>query len=426
MNILIVGSGAREYSLGLSISKSPKTQKIFFSPGNGATSRLGDNLNANSIENLKDIAIDKKIDLTIVGSEASLVEGIVDLFEENNLTIFGPSKKASRLEGSKDYMKNFLKKYNIPTAKYISSSSNDELNSFIDSNFKDNDLIVVKADGLCAGKGVLICESKNEAKIESSKMLSGESFGDAGKKVIIEEFLDGYELSLFALCDGKNFKLLPAVQDHKKLLDGDKGVNTGGMGAYAPTSLIDDDMYEQIKQKVCIPTLEGMQKENAPYKGVLFIGLMLINNKPYVLEYNVRFGDPECQVLMPLLENDSLDLFLKASTNRLDEIELKIRDKKSVCVVLASENYPFKASIPTKIDVPKIDDEDIHISYAGVSLEGDDLMASGGRVLCVVSTDDTLELAVDKAYKVCDKIEFKGKKLRRDIAFQSLKKSSGK
>ena len=422
MNILIVGSGAREYSLGLSISKSPQAQKIFFSPGNGATSRIGDNLNASSIENLKDIAIDKKIDLTIVGSEASLVEGIVDLFEDNGLTIFGPSKKASQLEGSKDYMKNFLKKYSIPTAKYISSSSSDELNSFIDSNFKDDDLIVVKADGLCAGKGVLICESKDEAKRESSKMLSGESFGDAGKRVIVEEFLDGYELSLFALCDGKNFKLLPAVQDHKRLLDGDKGPNTGGMGAYAPTSLIDDDMYEQIKQKVCVPTLKGMQEEGAPYKGVLFIGLMLIDNKPFVLEYNVRFGDPECQVLMPLLENDSLDLFLKASTNRLDEIDLKIRDKKSVCVVLASENYPFKSSLPAKISVPDIDDEDIHISYAGVSMEGDDLMASGGRILCVVSSDDTLESAVEKAYAVCDKIEFRGKKLRRDIAFQSLNK----
>ncbi len=266
-------------------------------------------------------------------------------------------------------------------------------------------------------------EKKYEAKRESSKMLSGESFGDAGKKVIIEEYLDGYELSLFALCDGKNFKLLPAVQDHKKLLDGDKGVNTGGMGAYSPTSLIDDDMYEYIKEKVCTPTLKGMQEEEAPYKGVLFIGLMLVDGKPYVLEYNVRFGDPECQVLMPLLENDTLDLFLKASTNRLNEIELKIRDKKAVCVVLASENYPFKSSIPAKIDVPEINDEDIHISYAGVSLQGDDLMASGGRVLSVVSSDDTLELAVRKAYKVCDEIEFKGKKLRRDIAFQSLKKN---
>ncbi len=423
MNVLIVGSGAREYSLGLSVSKSPQIKQIFFSPGNGATSKIGENINAENIEDLKNIALDKKVDLTIVGSEDRLVEGIVDLFEDNNLTIFGPSKKASRLEGSKEYMKNFLKKYNIPTAKYISSSSSDELNSFIDNNFKDDDLIVVKADGLCAGKGVLICESKDEAKRESSKMLSGESFGDAGKKVIIEEYLDGYELSLFALCDGKNFKLLPAVQDHKKLLDGDKGVNTGGMGAYSPTSLIDDDMYEYIKEKVCTPTLKGMQEEEAPYKGVLFIGLMLVDGKPYVLEYNVRFGDPECQVLMPLLENDTLDLFLKASTNRLNEIELKIRDKKAVCVVLASENYPFKSSIPAKIDVPEINDEDIHISYAGVSLQGDDLMASGGRVLSVVSSDDTLELAVRKAYKVCDEIEFKGKKLRRDIAFQSLKKN---
>jgi phosphoribosylamine--glycine ligase len=422
MNVLIVGSGAREYSLGLYISKSSKIKKIFFAPGNGATSKIGENVKTNSLEELKDIAINKQIDLSIVGSEASLVEGIVDLFEDNGLTIFGPSKKASKLEGSKDYMKNFLKKYNIPTAKYISSSSRDELNSFVDENFTNDDLIVIKADGLCGGKGVIICDNKDEAKSKISKMLSGQSFGDAGKKVIVEEYLDGYELSLFALCDGKDFKLLPAVQDHKRLLDGDKGPNTGGMGAYAPTPLIDDDMYEEIKQKICIPTLKGMQEEEAPYKGVLFIGLMLVGGKPYVLEYNVRFGDPECQVLMPLLENDILDLLLKASTNRLNEIELKIKDKKSVCIVLASENYPFSSSTPVKIDIPDINDEDIHISYAGVSKEGNDLMASGGRVLCVVSSDDTLKLALDKAYNICDKVNFKGKKVRRDIASQALNK----
>ena len=420
MNILIVGSGAREYSLGLSISKSPKAKNIFFAPGNGATSNIGINVQADSLEELKNLAIDKKIDLTIVGSEVSLVDGIVDLFENNGLIIFGPSKKAARLEGSKDYMKNFLHKYNIPTAQYLSSSCGDEVNSFIENNFKDDDLIVVKADGLCAGKGVIICQSKNEAKRESSKMLSGELFGDAGKKVIIEEYLDGYELSLFALCDGKDFKLLPAVQDHKRLLDGDKGPNTGGMGAYAPTPLIDDVMYEEIKAKVCVPTLKGMQEEGAPYKGVLFIGLMLVDGKPYVLEYNVRFGDPECQVIMPLLENDTLDLFLKASTNKLDEIKLKIKNKKSVCIVLASGDYPFSQAKPAKIDIPKINDEDIHISYAGVSLEGNDLMATGGRVLCVISSDETIKLALNKAYDICDKINFKGKKLRRDIASQAL------
>ena len=258
MNVLIIGSGAREYSIALSISKSKNIKKIYFSPGNGASSKLGINLESKSMEELKNLAIKYSIDLTIVGSETPLVEGIVDLFETNNLNIFGPSKKASRLEGSKDYMKSFLKKYNILSAKYLSSSSSEKLNSFIDNNFSDKDFIVVKADGLCAGKGVIICGTKDEAKEVSKNMLSGKSFGDAGKRVIVEEFLDGYELSLFALCDGDNFKLLPAVQDHKKLLDGDKGPNTGGMGAYTPTPLIDDKLYKQIEKEICIPTLEGM------------------------------------------------------------------------------------------------------------------------------------------------------------------------
>jgi len=423
MKILIIGSGSREYSIALAILRTNKTTnkniKLYFAPGNGATSNLGENIQITDINKLKDFALSEKIELSIVGPEQPLVDGIVDIFKENNLIVFGPSKDASRLEGSKDYMKNFLKKYNILTAKYLSSSKINELYEFIDG-FHDKDIIVVKADGLCAGKGVIICGSKEEAKEEAKNMINGTSFGDAGKKVIIEEFLDGYELSLFAICDGDNFKLLPAVQDHKRLLDGDRGPNTGGMGAYTPTKIMNDELYEKVKNDICKPTMEGMKKENAPFSGVLFIGLMIINNEPFVLEYNVRFGDPETQVLMPLITSNVLDMFYKASTSRLDEVELEISNKSAICVVLASKNYPYKSSEAVKITIDDNQDDDIHISFGGVSEVNGDLLATGGRVLSVVALSENITGAKYKAYGFCNKVHFDGKIYRNDIAYQVL------
>ncbi len=413
--VLIVGSGGREYSIGYFLKDEAE---IFYAPGNGATSEFATNIDIKDYEELADFAKENNIDLTIIGPEDPLVGGIVDVFKSHNLTVFGPSAAAARLEGSKVYMKNFLQKYNIPTAKYIETEDKKEAFEFIDSMPKTP--IVVKADGLCAGKGVIIALSKDEAKEAASDMLSGKSFGDAGKKVIVEEFLDGYELSMFAICDGKDFVLLPAAQDHKRLLDGDKGPNTGGMGAYAPTPLATPEIYEKVKKRVIKPTLEGMQKEGNPFEGVLFIGLMIVDNEPYVLEYNVRFGDPECEELMALIDSSLYDMFYYGATKELDKIAVKIKDLTAVGVVCASENYPYSSSEPAEIKVDDLSDCNGYIAYAGVKKIDNKLMATGGRVLVCVGFGENVKKARDEAYKIVDKVHFKGKKYRKDIAYQAI------
>lgn len=422
MNILILGSGAREYSIGLALHKE-KSHKLFFMPGNGATSSLGTNININDYDKLAVFAKDNNINLTIVGPEAPLVDGVVDIFRKNNLVIFGPTKEAAKLEGSKAYMKNILKKYNIPTAAFIETSSKNEANSFIDS--MNSTPIVVKADGLCAGKGVIIAQSKDEAKKAVSDMLDGTSFGEAGETVIVEEFLDGYELSVFAICDGENYKVLPAAQDHKRVGDGDTGPNTGGMGAYAPTPLINNDIYKKIEDRVIKPTLKGMQQENAPYEGVLFIGVMVVNGEPIVLEYNVRFGDPECEILMPLLESKASELFYYGATKQLDKLDIKIKNEFCVGVVMASANYPYSSSAPAIITIDNIIDEELlnnsHISFAGVEEKDGKLLATGGRVLVCVGTGKSIKEARDRAYMLSSEVHFDGKKFRSDIAYQALK-----
>ena len=423
MNILILGSGGREYSIGLAISKEETEHNLYFMPGNGATTQLGTNININDYKELSQWAKDNTIDLTIVGPEQPLVDGIVDIFKENGLTIFGPSAAAAQLEGSKVYMKNILKKYNIPTAAFIETENKDEAFNFIDSMTKIP--IVVKADGLCAGKGVIIAMSKDEAKEAVAGMLSGESFGDAGNAVIVEEYLDGYELSIFAICDGENYVVLPAAQDHKRIGDGDTGPNTGGMGAYAPTPLVNDDIYAKVEENVIKPTLEGMKKEGAPFEGVLFIGVMVVDGEPIILEYNVRFGDPECEILMPLLENPVSELFYKGATKQLDTFDLKMKDEFGVAVVMASGNYPYGSSEPAEIIIDEIHDDELkahsHISYAGVTEEDGKLLATGGRVLLCVGFGKSIELARNRAYALCGQVHFAGKKIRTDIAYQALK-----
>ncbi|PHO12736.1 phosphoribosylamine--glycine ligase [Malaciobacter marinus] len=421
MNILILGSGGREYSIGLSIYKEEK-HNLFFMPGNGATEDLGKNINIKDYNELAFWAKENNINLTIVGPEAPLVDGVVDIFKKENLTIFGPSKAAAMLEGSKVYMKNILKKYNIPTAAFLETNNENEAHDFIDTM---NEPIVVKADGLCAGKGVIIAQSKDEAKKAASDMLSGDSFGDAGTNVVIEEFLDGYELSIFAICDGENYKILPAAQDHKRIGDGDTGPNTGGMGAYAPTPLVNEDIYKKVEERVVKPTLDGMKNEGAPFEGVLFIGVMVVKGEPIILEYNVRFGDPECEILMPLLETPVSELFYKGATKDLDSLDIKIKDEFSVGVVMASGNYPYSSSAPAEIIIDNIVDEDIlnntHISFAGVSKQDGKLMATGGRVLVCVGFGKTIKQARDRAYLLCGQVHFAGKKCRTDIAYQALK-----
>lgn len=421
MKILILGNGGREYSIARAILNEDEAHELFFMPGNGATSKLGKNLNIKDYNELALFAKDSEIELTIVGPEAPLVDGVVDIFKANDLVIFGPSKEAAQLEGSKVYMKNFLAKYNIPTARYIETASIEEAFKFTD---KLQTPIVVKADGLCGGKGVIIALTHDEAKVAISEMLSGKSFGDAGKKVIVEEFLDGYELSMFAVCDGDDYILLPAAQDHKRLMDGDKGPNTGGMGAYAPTPLVDEELYQKVRDRIIRPTLDGMKKENAPFEGVLFIGIMVVNGEPITLEFNVRFGDPECEILMPLMTSSVSDMFYKAATNRLGEIKVEFSNQFAVGVVMASANYPYSNSTPAEIIIDDVYHEEIeqytHISYAGVSMIDEKLYADGGRVLVCVGLGDTIKEARDRAYMRCGQVHYAGKKLRTDIAYQAL------
>ncbi|EOX7457988.1 phosphoribosylamine--glycine ligase [Campylobacter jejuni] len=416
MKIMILGSGAREYSIALALRRVDKNLEFYFAPGNGATKSLGTNLNLKDPVVLATYAKEKGFDLCIVGSENFLAEGVVDIFKQQGLAIFGPSKAAAMLETSKSFMKSFLKKYRIKTAKFLNTNDIEKAKNFI---YSLTPPIVVKADGLCAGKGVIIAKTHEEAIEETAKMLSGESFGDAGKLVVIEEFLDGYELSIFAVCDGNDFVLLPAAQDHKKLLDNDQGPNTGGMGAYAPSSLANESLLRKVQKDIILPTLAGMKKEGAEFCGVLFIGAMIVGNKPYVLEFNVRFGDPECEVLMPLIE-DPLELILAATQRRLRHSKIKIKKEFAVGVVCASENYPYKSSPKSEITVNNIP-ENSHISYAGVSLEDGKLMADGGRVLVCVGTGKSIEEAQKNAYKLCDNVNFKGKQYRKDIAHQVLK-----
>ncbi|HBK6303771.1 phosphoribosylamine--glycine ligase [Campylobacter jejuni] len=416
MKIMILGSGAREYSIALALRRVDKNLEFYFAPGNGATESLGTNLNLKDPVVLATYAKEKGFDLCIVGSESFLAEGVVDIFKQQGLAIFGPSKAAAMLETSKSFMKSFLKKYRIKTAKFLNTNDIEKAKNFIHSLTPP---IVVKADGLCAGKGVIIAKTHEEAIEETAKMLSGESFGDAGKLVVIEEFLDGYELSIFAVCDGNDFVLLPVAQDHKKLLDNDQGPNTGGMGAYAPSSLANESLLRKVQKDIILPTLAGMKKEGAEFCGVLFIGTMIVGNKPYVLEFNVRFGDPECEVLMPLIENP-LELILAATQRRLRHAKIKIKKEFAVGVVCASENYPYKSSPKSEITVNNIP-ENSHISYAGVSLEDGKLMADGGRILVCVGTGKSIEEAQKNAYKLCDNVNFKGKQYRKDIAHQVLK-----
>jgi phosphoribosylamine--glycine ligase len=422
VNILIIGAGGREYSIGMALKKDKSVKKLYFAPGNGATDILGENLAISDFDELANFCKANHVDLTIVGPEAPLVGGIVDIFETRGLTIFGPSAKASQLEGSKIFMKNFLARHGVPTAKYIETSSIEEAYKFINSLKAP---IVVKADGLCGGKGVIIAQSHDEAKKTVGEMLSGNLFGDAGKSIVVEEFLDGYELSVFAICDGEDFVVLPAAQDHKRLLNNDKGPNTGGMGAYAPTPLVNDEIYQKLEQRVIIPTLKGMKAEGMPFKGVLFMGVMVVEGEPIILEYNVRFGDPECEELMPLLKSPASELFYKAATGNLKDAKIEFYDRYAVGVVMASRDYPYKSSDPAEIIIDDIVHDDLeansHISFAGVSRGDDDkLYATGGRVLVCVGMGDSISEAQSRAYMLVGQVHFAGKQCRTDIAYQAL------
>ena len=384
MKVGIIGSGGREHSICQIIKKSRKVEKIYCFPGNAGTSQIAENININleNFENIKDFILKKGIHLVIVGPEKPLVKGITDYLRGFKIKVFGPNKIASKLEGSKIFTKQICKKFNIPTANFDIFQNIDDVKKFLKKTVFP---IVIKADNLASGKGVYICEELNEA-ITAVEEIFGGKFGKA-QNVLIEEFLKGEEMSFFTIHDGKHFKTFGTAQDHKRVLEGDKGKNTGGMGAYSPSRLISDELEKKIVNKIIKPTLQGLSEIGTEYHGFLYTGLMIINNEPYLIEYNVRMGDPECQTILPNLKTDLCDIFLACCEYRLDEIKIVWLNKKSLCIVLCSKGYPEQ--IKKNIEIDNLDnlklDKSNFLFHAGTKLENKKIYAIGGRVLNFVS-----------------------------------------
>lgn len=412
MDILLIGNGAREHALAYSISKSEKTRKLYIAPGNGGTREFGENVNiaSDDIWGLLDFAIKNSIDLTVVGPEVPLCLGIVDLFKEKNLRIIGPSKEAAKLEGSKIFSKEFMVKMGIPTAKYIQSSDYEEaISSLKDFSYP----VVIKADGLAAGKGVLISNTEEEAITGLSNMLVEKKFGSSGSQIIIEEFLEGVETSLICLTDGKTIINLESAKDYKRALDGDMGLNTGGMGCFSPSPVLTDDLLEKTYEKVLNPFLRGLKEYKLDFVGVLFVGLMIKDGDIRVLEFNVRFGDPETQVILPRLENDIVDVFIKMYDRELDKVKLKWKDQSCLSVVAASKGYP-EAYESGKL-IRGLDNLEAMVFHGGTIYKDHEYYTCGGRVLNVVALANSRKEAAEKAYKDIEKIDFEGIFYRSDI-----------
>ncbi|MFC1724517.1 phosphoribosylamine--glycine ligase [candidate division KSB1 bacterium] len=422
MNILVIGSGGREHSLVWKIAQSSLVSRIFTAPGNGGTKEISENVpvKADDIDGLLNFAVENKIDLTIVGPEVPLVLGIVEVFEKKGLKIFGPSKDAAMIEGSKVFSKMIMGKYGIPTADFeIFDDPNDALKYIKRKGVP----LVIKADGLAAGKGSYVCKKEEEAETAVKEIMVDRIFGNAGRQIIIEDFMTGEEASIFLICDGKNFITLPSSQDHKAIFDGDQGPNTGGMGAYAPAPVINDFLLKQVEEEVISPTLDAMAEEGIPYKGVLYCGLMITAQGPKVVEFNCRFGDPETQVVLPLIENDLVDILLKAVNGKLDGVEIITKHKYAITVVLASGGYPGnyeKGKIISGIE--KFENEKKFIIFhAGTKFENNKYYSNGGRVINFTCVDDTLAGAINNTYEHIDKIEFEKVYFRKDIGKKGLK-----
>ena len=422
MNVLILGSGAREHAFCWKLKKSNNIGKIYVAPGNAGTLKIAENLVLDilSFNDLKIIIIDHSINLVIVGPEIPLIEGVVDFINNdsdlNSVLVVGPSKAGAMLEGSKDFSKEFMFKHNIPTARYKSfKQENLEKGlAYLDSVSPP---YVLKADGPAAGKGVLIIDNVQEAKKELVNMLQNEKFGASGHNVVIEEFLDGIELSCFVLTDGKSYKILPYAKDYKRIGEGDKGLNTGGMGAVSPVPFADKNFLEKIEDRIIIPTINGLKSDNLPYKGFVFIGLIMVKNEPYVIEYNVRMGDPETQVVLPRIKSDFLDLMICTAKESLNSCEIEISDDTYTNVVMVAGGYPEgyeKGNVIT--GVPESTEETI-IFHAGTKEMKNDITTDGGRVLSVVSKGLDHKQALSKSYKTVSKINFKDKNYRKDIGF---------
>jgi phosphoribosylamine---glycine ligase len=423
MKVLVIGSGGREHALAWKIAQSPEAEQVFIAPGNAGTSEVGLNVNigADDLEGLLRFARDNQIGLTVVGPEAPLVAGIVDRFESEGLPIFGPSRQAAQLEGSKDFAKSFMTEFDIPTA---CSQTFNSLEPALDHLEKHGAPLVIKADGLAAGKGVTVAEDLETARRALKECFEERIFGEAGSRVVIEDFLDGEEVSVLAICDGTRFLALPPSQDHKRLLDGDEGPNTGGMGAYCPAPVLTPDLQQFVDTQVLAPTLAGMAKRGTPYKGVLYAGMILTSDGPKVLEFNCRMGDPETQAVLPVVRNDLLRLFLDASAGRLESTTaIDVDPRPAVCVVMASGGYPgsYLKGLPISGLVQAKSRFDSVVFHAGTrSGEDGSVLTAGGRVLGVVGRGEDIAHAIRTAYASVSKISFEGAQFRRDIGKRAI------
>jgi len=421
MIICIIGSGGREHAICKKISQSSKVSKIYCLPGNAGTQQLAENINL-EIENFEKILKflkDSKVDLVVVGPEKPLVNGIVDFLEKNGIRVFGPRKIPSQLEGSKTFTKNICKKYNIPTAKFgIFETKENTINFLKNSKFP----IVIKADGLASGKGVYISKNLFEAK-EAVKEIFDGKFGKA-KKILVEEFLNGEEMSFFIVCDGKNYKIFKTAQDHKRVNEGDEGKNTGGMGAYSPSGLINENLEKKIINKIISPTLKAIEDMGEKYRGFLYAGLMISENEPYLIEYNVRMGDPECQTILPLLKTDLIEVFNACCDESLENLNIEWSEEKSLCIVLCSRGYPDKFTNKIKIENLnnlKLNKNDF-IFHAGTKEEENEIFSNGGRVLNFVSLSSSFKNSRKRAIELINQLNWKNGFFRKDIGFKIIDK----
>ncbi len=435
MKILILGAGGRAHAFCWKISQSELCSELFVAPGNAGTSQYGKNINTdiNDFKLIKTICLDNKIDLVLVGPEEPLVKGIYDFFKKDkelrHIIITGPSAEGAKLEGSKAFAKAFMKRHNIPTAVYneFSEDTFEEGLTYI----KNHELpVVLKADGLAGGKGVLICQNYIEAMGEYELIIQKSKFGDAGKKMIVEKFLEGIEVSVFILTDGKGYVLLPEAKDYKKIMEGDEGLNTGGMGAVSPVPFATDNFMEKVKEKIIKPTIEGLQKENIDYKGFIFFGLIKVNDEPVVIEYNCRMGDPETEVVLLRLKNDLLKLLIAADKQELHLEQIEIDTRSAATIVAVSEGYPLEYETGFTIDFGYLDnphikkhiqaDGGIMVFHSGTKEENGEIVTDGGRVLAVSSLAETLSEAIDRSKEILEQIHFEGMYYRRDIGYEFI------
>jgi phosphoribosylamine--glycine ligase len=423
MKILILGSGGREHALSWKIAQSPKVEHIYIAPGNAGTAMTGTNLpiDVNDFETIKTAVIEKEIDMLLVGPEVPLVEGIHDFFANDpvlrSVPVIGPKKEAAQLEGSKDFAKAFMMKYQIPTAAYATFTRDtiEEGKAFLETLQPP---YVLKADGLASGKGVIILENIEEAKGELNSMLAEAKFGEASDKVVIEEFLKGVELSVFVLTDGKNYKILPEAKDYKRIGEGDTGLNTGGMGSISPVTFANPAFMGKVENRIVKPTLEGLQREGIPYQGFLFFGLINVEGEPYVIEYNCRLGDPEAESVIPRIKSDLVNLLEGVAAGNLDEKKMEIDDRYAASVVLVSEGYPGKYETGKVIKgIGNLNNCILFYAGAGNDIEENVIKTSGGRVMAVTSYGNTLSEALKSAYDNVENIDFQGKYFRKDLGF---------